>query len=150
MNILITVAPMVLVFLLLVGFGVWSSRGETRAARTAVQPSPSHNLTMVVPIAPTRSDRELVLSELCELARRETVLRHESVRAAGGDRAPLSNEERFVLRVLADRVDVLRACRAAQSDSTQLLLDVEALDAVRQRDENSRSLRSVPQPDSVA
>ncbi len=149
-KILITMVPMVPVFLILFGFGLWSSRDETVARGPGPGSSPSQNLTRVVSIAPARSDSELVLSELCRLARREAALHHESLRAADGARAPLTHEERFVLRVLTDRVNVLRAHRSAQPEADRFLLDVEALDAIRQRDEQTRTLRSVPQPNTVA
>ncbi|MCP5029282.1 MAG: hypothetical protein GY929_23660 [Actinomycetia bacterium] len=149
MKILITVVPLVPVFLILLGFGLWWSRGEATAHRFVHESSRPQNLTRVVPIAPSRPDCKLVVSELCDLARREAALRKESIRAADGHRPPLDNGERFVLRVLADRVDVLRAHRLAQSGSDQLLLDVEALDGIRQRDQQTRVLRSV-RPNTVA
>ncbi|MCP3913191.1 MAG: hypothetical protein GY713_19850 [Actinomycetia bacterium] len=146
---LITVVPMVPALLILLGFGIWSSRSEA-GERREIAVVPFQNLTRVVPIAPSRPDCEHVLSELCRLARREAVLRNESMRAASGHREQLTDEECFVLRVLADRVDVLRAHQMARGQSGQLLLDVEALDFIRQRDENTRALRSVPRPRTAA
>ncbi len=140
---------MVPALLILLGFGIWSSWSEA-TERVGAAVVPFQNLTRVVPIAPSRPDCEHVLSELCHLARREAVLRNESMRAATGHREQLTDEERFVLRVLADRVDLLRAHQLVRAPSGQLLLDVEALGSIRLRDEGTRALRSVPRPNTVA
>ncbi len=54
---------MVPALLILLGFGIWSSRSEA-GERREIGVVPFQNLTRVVPIAPSRPDCEHVLSEL--------------------------------------------------------------------------------------
>jgi hypothetical protein len=149
-TILITVAPMVPVLAVLIGVGIWCSRGEF-VARPEPMSGASRNLTRVVPIAPTRTDDVgPILDELCRLARRESSMITAELRAAAGERTPLTEGEQFILRVTAARVDVLRAHRPLPARSDEILTDVEDLLDLRRRLEQLETLDAEARSQTVA